>query len=70
MIVGRLFWGGATYLCIGMSGGHFGLSAFLAGAVTNALPGILLQILLIPLIVDRVSRKREQAANGSHTDEA
>ena len=49
MVLGRLVWGGATLLAVGVRG--FGLSAFFAGAVLNALPGIVLQILLIPVIV-------------------
>ena len=51
MISGRLVWGAAMFLCVGASGGSFGLSAFLAGAVTNALPGIIVQIILVPTIV-------------------
>lgn len=49
MIVGRLAWGMAMLFCLGI--GSFGFSAFLAGAVTTALPGIVLQLLLIPMIV-------------------
>lgn len=37
--------------CVGISGGSFTLAAFLAGAVTNAIPGIVLQILLVPILV-------------------
>ena len=51
MIVGRLVWGGAMYVCMGLSGGSFTLAAFLAGAVTNAIPGIILQLVLIPILV-------------------
>ena len=51
MLVGRLIWGAAMFLFVGLSGGSFPLSAFLAGAFTNALPGIVAQILLIPLLV-------------------
>lgn len=51
MVAGRVMWGCAMFLCVAGSGGSFGLSAFLAGAITNALPGILLQIILIPVIV-------------------
>ncbi|MBO5784022.1 MAG: ECF transporter S component [Clostridia bacterium] len=57
MIVGRLVWGGAMYLCLGASGGAFTLTAFLAGAVTNALPGILVQIVLIPILVMLLDKK-------------
>ena len=50
MLLGRLVWGGAMLLCTGI-GGAFTLSAFWAGAVANALPGILAQLILIPPIV-------------------
>ncbi|MBQ7895327.1 MAG: ECF transporter S component [Oscillospiraceae bacterium] len=51
MIVGRLVWGGAMFVCLGIKGTAFGIEAFLAGALFNALPGIALQILIIPPIV-------------------
>ena len=57
MIVGRLVWGGAMYLCMGLKGGAFTLTAFLAGAVTNALPGIVVQIVLIPILVMLLDKK-------------
>ena len=51
MIVGRLVWGVVMFLCVGLSGGSFTFAAFIAGAVTNAIPGIILQIVLVPLLV-------------------
>ena len=51
MIVGRLAWGIMMFLCMGMNEGNFGMSAFLAGAVTNAVPGIILQLIIVPIIV-------------------
>ena len=51
MIVGRLVCGAASFVCLGVSGTSFTFSAFLAGAVTGALPGIVAQIVLIPLLV-------------------
>ena len=51
MIIGRIVWGIAMLLCMGLQGQTFLFSAFLAGAVTNALPGILVQIILIPVLV-------------------
>lgn len=51
MIAGRLVWGLLMFLCIGLGGGSFTLAAFLAGAITNAIPGIAVQILLIPVLV-------------------
>ena len=51
MIVGRLVWGAAMLVCLGFSGDSFTLSAFFAGAFVNAIPGIILQIVLIPILV-------------------
>ena len=52
MIVGRLIWGAVSFVCIvGIKGGSFTLSAFIAGAVTNAIPGIIVQIILVPILV-------------------
>ena len=51
MIAGRLIWGAAMFICVGSGGGNFTFAAFLAGAVTNAIPGIILQIILVPAIV-------------------
>ena len=58
MIIGRLVWGTAMFLCLGLSGGSFTFTAFLAGAVTNAIPGIIVQIVLIPVLVMVLDRPR------------
>ena len=51
MVLGRVVWGVAQFVCLGLTGSSFGLSAFWAGAVTSAIPGIIVQIILIPLLV-------------------
>lgn len=51
MIGGRIIWGIAMLFCMGVSGGTFTIAAFIAGAFTNAIPGIIVQIVLIPLLV-------------------
>ncbi len=51
MIGGRLLWGAARFICTGLDVTKFGLSAFWAGAVTTAIPGIVIQIIFIPIIV-------------------
>ncbi|MBO5329351.1 MAG: ECF transporter S component [Anaerotignum sp.] len=48
MIFGRIVWGIVMLVCVGA---EFGMAAFVAGAVTTALPGIILQLVLIPAIV-------------------
>ena len=51
MVVGRLVWGVAMMICLGLTGDSFTFAAFIAGAFTNALPGIVVQIALIPVLV-------------------
>lgn len=51
MIIGRLIWGAAMFICLGAGGGSFTFAAFIAGAITNAIPGIIVQIILIPILV-------------------
>ena len=51
MIVGRLIWGAAMYALMTASGKVFTFAAFLAGAITNALPGIIVQLILIPIFI-------------------
>lgn len=51
MIIGRLVWGFVMFGCMGFDISKFGLSAFLAGAVLNAIPGIVIQIIFIPIVV-------------------
>lgn len=58
MVVGRIIWGCAMFLCLGISDGAFTFSAFIAGAVTNAIPGIIVQIVLVPIAVMLIESKR------------
>ena len=51
MLAGRIVWGCAMFVCMGIKGGTFGFSAFMTEAFVNAVPGIVLQIVLIPLVV-------------------
>ena len=58
MVCGRVVWGIARYVFAGLSGSTFPMSAFIAGAVTNAIPGIILHIILIPLIIIAMKRAK------------
>ena len=51
MLLGRAAWGGAQALLLGLKGTTFTWQAFMAGAFINALPGIILQLVLIPAIM-------------------
>lgn len=56
MVAGRLVWGVAQIVLLGLSGNAFTLQAFMAGALLNAIPGIVLQLLLIPAIMVALNR--------------
>ena len=51
MLAGRVIWGIARLIIAGLSGNSFTWALFLAGAFTNAIPGIILHIILIPVSV-------------------
>lgn len=51
MVVGRLAWGLTRYLIAGLQHTSFTLEAFWAGAVAGSVPGIIVQIILVPLLV-------------------
>ncbi len=51
MLTGRLVWGAAMFICLGINGDSFTFSAFITGAFVNAVPGIIVQIVLVPVIV-------------------
>lgn len=56
MIAGRIVWGAVRVILAGLSGSPFTWALFLAGAVTNAVPGIILQLVLIPVLVAAMER--------------
>lgn len=58
MLAGRIIWGAAMFICLGATGGSFTFAAFVAGAITNALPGIILQIILIPITVMLIESRK------------
>ena len=58
MVGGRIVWGIVNIPILGIAGKGFSAQAFVAGAFLNAVPGILLQILLIPLIIIGLERAR------------
>ncbi len=51
MIGGRIVWGLVKFIVSGFMNTDFPFSAFIAGAVTNAIPGIILHIALVPVII-------------------
>lgn len=51
MIAGRVVWGAVQAMLAGLSGNSFTWTLFLTGAVINAVPGIIMQLALIPVLV-------------------
>ena len=51
MLAGRAVWGIVSAIVYGITKAEFGWQAFLAGAFINAVPGIILHIVLIPILV-------------------
>ena len=51
MVIGRIVWGLTRLALFGLVGTPFTLEMFMAGAFINALPGIILHIILIPIVV-------------------
>ncbi len=58
MVVGRVIWGFVMLCLLGFDATKFTLSAFWAGAVANAIPGIIVQIIFIPIIVMLLEKAR------------
>ena len=56
MLLGRIAWGIVRVLFSGVTGSAFTWAAFMAGAFTSAIPGIILHIALIPVIVMALQR--------------
>ncbi len=51
MLVGRLVWGLVQFTFVGLDVTEFTFAAFWGGAVVNAIPGIILQIVIVPVVV-------------------
>lgn len=56
MLAGRLVWGVVQILLLGINGNGFTWQMFIAGAFLNAIPGIILQLILIPAIMVALNR--------------
>jgi len=56
MIAGRIVWGTVMAILLGFDAGGFTWQMFIAGAFLNAIPGIILQLILIPAIMVALNR--------------
>lgn len=53
MLLGRVVWGFVSFIILGQ---EFGLSLFISGAFLSAIPGIILQLIIVPLLVKALSK--------------
>lgn len=54
MIVGRIMWGLMQVILLGFKDMSFSWTLFIGGAFLNAIPGIIIQLALIPLIISAI----------------
>jgi len=59
MIAGRVVWGIAKAVLLSISDKAFGVAAFVTGGFIDAMPGIILQLILIPLIMRAYERSKK-----------
>lgn len=57
MIAGRVVWGGVMALLM-LGGVEFGWGIFISSAITEAIPGIIIQLVLIPIIILALRRSK------------
>lgn len=58
MIGGRVVWGITKTVLLGLAGKPFTAEAFIVGGFVDAIPGIVLQFVLIPFIIELVRRSK------------
>ena len=69
MIAGRIVWGIAKAILLGVANKPFGIEAFWVGGFLDAIPGIILQLILVPTIVELLERTVYQKGNKMNTNE-
>lgn len=57
MLSGRIVWGVAKTVLLGLGGSGFTFGAFITGGFVDALLGIILQLILIPLIMGLLGKR-------------
>lgn len=59
MISGRLVSGVVQFCCMGLDATKFSLSTFWAGTFVNTVPGIIIQLIIIPVIVSAIANTKK-----------
>lgn len=58
MVAGRIVWGFVQIIMAGLGGTTFPFATFVSGAVTTAIPGIILQLVLIPALITAMNKAK------------
>ena len=58
MLVGRLLWGAAVWIIAAATGEEFTFAIFFETTITMAIPGIVIQLVLIPLLVTELQKAK------------
>lgn len=61
MLAGRIVWGIAQAILLNLEGSKFALSVFWTNGFVNAVPGILLQLVLIPALMIFIQRYQQKS---------
>ena len=69
MISGRIVWGIVQIIVLGINNTPFTIEMFMAGAFINAVPGIIIQLILIPVIMATLDRVGLHKFSHIHTDD-
>ncbi len=56
MIVGRIVWGSVQFILLTSTGSTFTFEAFLSGALFSAIPGIIAQLIIVPILVKALEK--------------
>ncbi len=56
MLAGRVVWGVVQAVLLGLSGNALTMQVFMASAFLNAIPGIVVQLILIPVVMVALNR--------------
>ncbi len=51
MVIGRIVWGIIQIIILNFTGSAFTVQMFMAGALLNAIPGIIAQLVIVPIIM-------------------
>lgn len=61
MIIGRIVWGISMYILLNVKGEIFTFSSFIGGSLINAIPGIVIQFVFVPLIILAVEKNQRKS---------